>query len=508
MESKIRDNLAERLNVIDQSLVLIEKEYFIDPKLKVKTKGFIDILAKDNKDRVVVIEIKRSNQAARQAIHELLKYKVFIRQKFGLKDSEVRLILASSEWSELIYPFSEFASRFQIEGYQLFVNDEWSVQSTKRISKLNIPERYGEFSPNHSVDLFVSKEKRDDFTEMISSKLIKLGIDDFIILDIENENNSRLKYKYCCYIAILKYPIEKYTRIIDLDGRFKEDIKELLDDEITREELLYSLEDCIYSLLDKNIYSDEIEESDPDKLTSMLGVQGWSISNVHAFGIFNSDPRGVDIGRIIYGLKGRDHSTGGVFETVVCPEETDLINEIKDTMVNHEIWPDQFKNTVLSLFEAIIKNIDYNQMNIYIYHPSSLLTSIGHCYNYNDMGYLPLANFFSTDSENRLIIHNISYGWSNIDNLPNDSSELFAVDTMMALFGSLDEILLENSNMSLIMREAILVKDKVIKEADLDIDFGKIKYYECESISLSQVIFENAYLNKLGTQIKEGTIYL
>ncbi|WP_421947433.1 endonuclease NucS domain-containing protein [Phaeodactylibacter xiamenensis] len=183
MESKIRDNLAERLNIIDQSLVLIEKEFFIDPKLEVKTKGFIDILAKDNKNRVVVIEIKRSNQAARQAIHELLKYKVFVQQKFGLKDSEVRLILASSEWNELIYPFSEFASRFQIEGYQLIVNNEWSVKSAQRISILNIPRRHGEFSPNHSVDLFITREKRNDFTEMISCKLIKLGIDDFVILD-------------------------------------------------------------------------------------------------------------------------------------------------------------------------------------------------------------------------------------------------------------------------------------------------------------------------------------
>ena len=272
--------------------------------------------------------------------------------------------------------------------------------------------------------------------------------------------------------------------------------------------MLYSLEDRIYTLLDKYIYSDEIEESDPVKLTSMLGEQGWSISNVHAFGIYNSDPRGVDIGRIIYKLKGRDHSAGGVFETVVCPEETDLIKEVKDTMSNHKLWPDQFKNTVLCLFEAIIKNIDFNQMNIHIYHPSNLLTSIGHCYNYNDTGYLPLANFFSTDSENKLIIHNISYGWNNIENLPNDSNELFDVDPMMAILGILDEILLRNSNMSLIMREAVLARDKVIKEADLTIDFGKIKYHECESISLSQVIFDNSYLSKLGTQIKGGTIYL
>lgn len=52
-------------------MVLIDTEHYL-PNYK-GTKGFADILAKDCKDHLTVIEVKKSNSTAREAIHEVFK---------------------------------------------------------------------------------------------------------------------------------------------------------------------------------------------------------------------------------------------------------------------------------------------------------------------------------------------------------------------------------------------------------------------------------------------------
>ena len=73
-----RKKLAKNLEIIEQGLSLIKEEY---PLLNnpLGTKGYIDILAKDICKNFVIIEIKRSQTASRQAIHELCKYIALIK---------------------------------------------------------------------------------------------------------------------------------------------------------------------------------------------------------------------------------------------------------------------------------------------------------------------------------------------------------------------------------------------------------------------------------------------
>ena len=119
VEDKIRDQLAANLAFIERGLELIEKEYMLENFYG--TKGFIDILAKDSYNRFVIIELKRSNQASRQAIHEIMKYVGLLKRKFKVKESEICVIIISTHWDELIIPFSELLSQtsYFIEGYQI-----------------------------------------------------------------------------------------------------------------------------------------------------------------------------------------------------------------------------------------------------------------------------------------------------------------------------------------------------------------------------------------------------
>jgi RecB family endonuclease NucS len=69
-EAEIRDLLASQIDVLERGLTLIEKEKFIPNYIG--TRSFIDLFARDPFGHFVLIELKRSNSAARDAIHEVL----------------------------------------------------------------------------------------------------------------------------------------------------------------------------------------------------------------------------------------------------------------------------------------------------------------------------------------------------------------------------------------------------------------------------------------------------
>src|SRR5439155_21858295 len=107
LEDKIRDFLAEHLELLEAGLVLVEKEYRLPNPLGAG--GKIDLVARDPFGHIVIIEIKRSDQAARQALNEVHKYTALFRTLQGLDETRVRVMVVSTEWHELLVPFSEYA---------------------------------------------------------------------------------------------------------------------------------------------------------------------------------------------------------------------------------------------------------------------------------------------------------------------------------------------------------------------------------------------------------------
>ena len=122
-ENEIRELLASNLSIVLPELSLIEKEYYL-PKTK-GTRGYIDILAKHKNGYYVIIELKRNENSARQAIHELIKYSEGLKEKLSLKESEIELYLVSTDWKELLIPFSSFAeiSKNQVKGFNISINN-------------------------------------------------------------------------------------------------------------------------------------------------------------------------------------------------------------------------------------------------------------------------------------------------------------------------------------------------------------------------------------------------
>ena len=102
-EPLIRDAIAERPELIELGLVTVRANYHLQNSEG--TRGFVDVLARDRQGLFVAIEVKRSDNTAREALHEVLKYRELLRRELGLRVDQVRAIIASTTWRELLVPF-------------------------------------------------------------------------------------------------------------------------------------------------------------------------------------------------------------------------------------------------------------------------------------------------------------------------------------------------------------------------------------------------------------------
>lgn len=200
LEAKIRDYLASNLGMLEKGLTLVDTEYLL--KNSFGADGRIDILARDVFGNYVIIEIKRSDQAARQAVHELFKYVSIIHRQLGVSQSIIRAMLVSTNWHELAVPFSEFleVASCHAEGYQIAADADGVVSSVIKFSPVSLNSPLVA-SRCQSLHLYVTKEKRDDNIAEISKILTDLGIDDHVLFSIDPDGqDERVIYPYGTYV--------------------------------------------------------------------------------------------------------------------------------------------------------------------------------------------------------------------------------------------------------------------------------------------------------------------
>jgi predicted RecB family nuclease len=111
-ESRLRDMLAENLDTLEPGLRLHDIEHRLENA--VGAGGRMDILARDRHGLYVVVEVKRSDSTAREALDEIAKYTELLRREQGIPPEKIRAIIASTTWHELLIPASNFASDWSL----------------------------------------------------------------------------------------------------------------------------------------------------------------------------------------------------------------------------------------------------------------------------------------------------------------------------------------------------------------------------------------------------------
>jgi hypothetical protein len=299
-EAKLRDQLAENLSILEEGLTLIEMEHRLGNPIG--SKGFVDILARDEFGNRVLIELKRSNAAARQALHELYKYIALFRISYGLSAHQIRCFVASTEWHELIVPFAEFArtADYQVEGFVLDVEQSGTIISASRVNLPELPEPQS-LSTQHHILLFDNADRRDESIPIVERTLDECGAESFVIVLMKYEGDHPwVIYKSALYVV---------------PGRIRSEIIGTLKERIRNE---YELEkDCEVdgNLIESNFGAtftsrvppihDDYGIGYPDKFMA-IQRQGWVCECIRRYGQWSSEAAATDeeLCRIIAGEEG------------------------------------------------------------------------------------------------------------------------------------------------------------------------------------------------------------
>jgi hypothetical protein len=174
--------------------------------------GSIDILATDRYSATVIIEVKKSNQTARQALHELHKYIALMKFDHGLRDSQIRCVLVSTEWHELLVPFSEFSrtAPWAIDGYRLFLTDGGVPDRAEKVVLVAAPTEL-RLCPEHKVYLFRARVRRDEALPVLLKLLRDHNLVEYLLIKLDIKQR---RFEGACDFALYLIVPE-----FDLDGR-------------------------------------------------------------------------------------------------------------------------------------------------------------------------------------------------------------------------------------------------------------------------------------------------
>ncbi|HEY9213375.1 MAG TPA: endonuclease NucS domain-containing protein [Ancylobacter sp.] len=342
-EAKIRDLLASDLSVLEDGLELLKIEQFIPSKLG--TRNFLDILAKDKAGHWVIIEVKKTDAAAREAAHEVFKYVEAIQRHFGARNDEIRAIVAAVEWKELLIPFSRLRNETSIavNGVQLVPDAERKSLKAYAIEPVAVNQgRY--LAPWHELNMYHDEPNLEcgitSYDECCKTK----GIEDYVLVILKAAEDFNAKaniginvaiqqlstlfgdgasvpipqlerFEYVLYFAPQILTREFCLATIARDTELLEEVRAFTED-MGAEAELCTLHENVYDL-EPSPYRDHLEIGYAAKFGQTLLVdEGWTVERVLRRGMFARNSLLTDEA-IIEELEGSTGSSSRSFKRTV-----------------------------------------------------------------------------------------------------------------------------------------------------------------------------------------------
>jgi hypothetical protein len=309
-ENAIREKLSETLDLLEPGLALVEVNHKLPNELG--GKGFVDILARDLTGKFVIIELKRSDDSARSALFEILKYMPLFRRLHGILASQVRCFVVSTTWHELRVPFSEFRRlcETQTEGFAIEVDDAGFITRVERIpvdSDTPPPRLFGV----HCVYLYETRRRRTEAVAQVAAVLVAEGAQGYLLFELDYYGGSpHVVTPYAIYAVPTLLTNGLFGSLVE------EAVVELTDpdgDEPDRADLEALAENTFLSGVNNALVSqsprpwDALEIGYPEKFTTVTRT-GWTPSHIHRHGPYCSTLVFPDkeIVKLVTGVSGQN----------------------------------------------------------------------------------------------------------------------------------------------------------------------------------------------------------
>jgi hypothetical protein len=362
-EAEIRRYLAANPSALEPGLVLVKEEFPLqNPD---GARGYVDLLCRDPFGHFVIVELKRSDSAARQAVHEMFKYASLLRGQYNVAPAQVRCIFASTDWHELRVPFSEYArtAGYPTRGYQLHVHDG---PAGLRITATRVePLRENSvvrFCPDHSIFLYRARESRDRAIPALKRALERGGIEGACIIQMQyTGENTRVIYPFASYLAIQEFsPAERLRRSRDLDP------EELEENE-------WYVEERAIGSLGFDAW-DTLESGSPEKLSHQMN--GWEVGEIHRVGphlqscLLLPDE---DLVSQVRGREGRNaYSLAMLASPQFEPSWNHLVEEAGYTLQGNMAWSE----VILGELERVRREQPGATVSVNLFNPSDALMAL------------------------------------------------------------------------------------------------------------------------------------
>lgn len=414
-EDEIRDLLSNDLSVFEEGLIFVEKEKYIPPTLC--TKSFLDLYAHDKNGNHVIIEVKISKQASREALHEISKYVEALKNHLGAKQEEIRVFIASSEWDELIVPFSSFVSdsKLDITGYQINFNPI-SCDLVKPL-KLNNGRL---LAPWHTMYFYKNEENFNNGITSIINYCERVELKDYIVIKLKenekkliekkleaDENQIPYYYKYIIYFIADIQSIANYEKILKKDMHLYKEVKEYLQDCKTDEEIKYTYHENIMAINPSPTH-DYLEIGYPAKLKMYLDQKIYEILEINKFGKFNKNTLLSDI-TILHEALAEDGETLQNFRDVINTNDkkkfSQKIEKIEKFLKFNPMW----KNNIINILKDCLEEFPNTNLTISIFNPSTAIFNL-YFSHFRENGILYLPSYtIQIDNFNTMIFGRLEY---------------------------------------------------------------------------------------------------
>lgn len=215
-EAELRDHLGERLDLIEDGLTLLDTEYWLGNPAGAG--GRIDILARDDLDHVVCIEVKRSDQSARETLNELSKYLTLLVERDRVPRELIRCLVVSTHWHELLLPLSYFAfsSGVNVTGFHAVAEDGMVALHAVTLRELRfLPQ----LSPDMDFIWFEDEANRLRYIEWVAERAKGLSFMRLALLMLERvAGRTTGRPSYPLVVCVWRIADGFHHRIVEVTG--------------------------------------------------------------------------------------------------------------------------------------------------------------------------------------------------------------------------------------------------------------------------------------------------